>query len=624
MTLRALAASAARWSPSTLARLPEALRREPTDGVLNTAVRALAQPGEPSPPQTLLDLLFAELAAAWRMGEDPDDEVREEGAGGSWQLSSRWDRLIHEALTVHGAREMTLRRLSTELEEPSRWRTALAEARRWLPDDGARRLLEQASQGEDAERAAWATWALARSGDLEAWRRLVCQELETLATPVSLVGDIARRLADRSVDDRRLHVEVARDPLLDALASDDARRARALTLLGRLQAVHDDPPLRTAAARAADKGIHLPDPVLRLAAVRTLGRLRPDAPELVRAIQDDVEDVRSAAVAALGERATGLLHDGLLEAVGAGDPGAARRLAAAVPSDRSIEIGVELARGLAELGPPLAATALVAMEVLLSGATDDALTGVSEAVLALVREPGGLEVWREYCERTGDTPEGHRIGVRTLVAVARTDDADLLATLAGAAAPAWPEDPNPPWFTAWAEFRRGRIDAARSGFRFLESYPDIDNLQLAEAFHQLGEHEEALRLARLAVARNERSFAGHGSVGWFAYLVGELEESVEATRRAIELRPLEPAAHANLGVALLRKGDPEQAWMAYRHLVAIARRLEPEAAVRALEAALVDVDELPDVPAVSRSVAGRVRELLVEERSRVNADPTAG
>jgi tetratricopeptide (TPR) repeat protein len=103
----------------------------------------------------------------------------------------------------------------------------------------------------------------------------------------------------------------------------------------------------------------------------------------------------------------------------------------------------------------------------------------------------------------------------------------------------------------------------------------------------------------------------HFYLGWNAFLSGDLEASLEAMRRSVELLPTEAAAHFNLGLALLATGNAAASEKAYQRGVALARR---EANVRLVfEGVLNDFSLLQKFPDADEEAATRMHAWLQEQ-----------
>jgi tetratricopeptide (TPR) repeat protein len=83
----------------------------------------------------------------------------------------------------------------------------------------------------------------------------------------------------------------------------------------------------------------------------------------------------------------------------------------------------------------------------------------------------------------------------------------------------------------------------------------IADLSAVIATNELGMQQKAL------------AFGGRG---WAYFLSGDYDRAIEDERRAVELNPGEWAAHANLAVALLAKGETNDALVAYDEALALS------------------------------------------------------
>jgi Flp pilus assembly protein TadD len=68
----------------------------------------------------------------------------------------------------------------------------------------------------------------------------------------------------------------------------------------------------------------------------------------------------------------------------------------------------------------------------------------------------------------------------------------------------------------------------------------------------------------------QQKAAAFGGRGWAYFLSGDYGRAIEDERRAVELNPGEWTAHANLAVALLAKGETDDALLAYDEALALS------------------------------------------------------
>ena len=76
----------------------------------------------------------------------------------------------------------------------------------------------------------------------------------------------------------------------------------------------------------------------------------------------------------------------------------------------------------------------------------------------------------------------------------------------------------------------------------------------------LSDLNAVIEMGGLAAQQRAAAFGGRG---WAYYLSGDYDRAIEDERRAAELNPNEWAAHANLAIALLAKGETDQVPAAY-------------------------------------------------------------
>jgi len=619
---RVLAAqAAARCGPSALGILRHALSDEPDASVIEAILTAIGSLGEGPARSLLLDLLFdPSRRRAWPDTRRSDDSevIGDRHAGQA--AGSPWAAEIHRALAAAQAREPALLRVRAEWADPvGRWE-ALAEARRWLPDREARSLLEQAAEDDDVEFRRLACWALACAEDTASWRQLIAWELDTPPGQTGFVPDVARRLADPSRLDsvtRAAFIAAASGVLRPALAAPDLRRrADAVNITSRLPDTWVESSWRTEAIAAADDLRQRAAGPLRATAGSALSRLAPDPERLVALIVTE-EDlfVRQDARLGLGDEAAAVLRDHLTKAIAAGDAAAARLLAATLADSYSSSVAQDVSAWLVKGHTRQRLAALLCLGRISTrySTFDDAKEVITAQAKALMEQSEGRRLWREYCLLAAKYPADERdFATHILTSFMTKKNADIAAELAAEAASAWPDDFNPRWALAWAHLMLGKADEARAEFRAMSERFDtvINHASLAVAFAELGEPAEAFRHARLESERDDDDSRAHFLAGWYAYVIGDLEESEAGTRRALQLKPMDAVARCNLGVVLLAKGEPDHAWTEYKLAVAIAKRADSDDGRKALQGAIDDLDALTNVAKDSEPTLEQVRVLL--------------
>jgi tetratricopeptide (TPR) repeat protein len=108
----------------------------------------------------------------------------------------------------------------------------------------------------------------------------------------------------------------------------------------------------------------------------------------------------------------------------------------------------------------------------------------------------------------------------------------------------------------------------------LRPFDPVRRYELATALVMMGRIEQARRQLRDAVERRDQGSQAPPALvmlGLAFASQGETDEAVRSYRRALELRPNQPAAHHNLGVALAAEGNLDDAIQHYAH----ALRLKP-------------------------------------------------
>jgi tetratricopeptide (TPR) repeat protein len=620
---------AGRCGPSALKVLRHALSVEPAAPVINAILTAIGSLGEGPAHRVLLDFLFdPSMRRAW------PDYGRVVEAVGDWNASqpvgSPWAAEIHEALVAAKASDSTLLRVRGEWADPvGRWE-ALAEARRWLPDHDALSLLRQAAEDDDIEFRRLACWALACAGDTAGWRELIVLELDAPSDQMAFVQDVARRLADPSRLDSAAQASftaAASEVLRPALAAPDLRRrADALDIASRLPDAWLESPWRAEAMEAADDLLQRATGPLKATAVGALSRLAPDRERLVSLILNEEDPtVRGKAREGLGDVAVSILQDYLQKAIAAGDTAAARRIAATLADSDNPSVARDVSARLLKGHALQSLAALLCLGNVLSRrySYGDKEKAIIAQAHALLEQSEGRCLWHEYCLLAAKYPAQEReFGTAILrsfftaeISFVTTEDPDIPAELAAEAASSWPDDLDPLWLLALANLRQGKVDEARAGFKTLSERFDtlINHVVLAHGFGKIGEPAEALRHARRAAERDDKDSDAHFLTGQYAYIIGDLEESEAATRRALQLKPMDAFARCNLGLVLLAKGAPDPAWTEYKRAVAIARRSPLGDARTLFQTAIDDLDTLTDAPKESEPTLAQVRLLLHTE-----------
>jgi tetratricopeptide (TPR) repeat protein len=113
----------------------------------------------------------------------------------------------------------------------------------------------------------------------------------------------------------------------------------------------------------------------------------------------------------------------------------------------------------------------------------------------------------------------------------------------------------------------------------------------ASALADLDRADDALAQLRKALEISPSDPRAHAGLGWCLLLTESYKESAQASEEALRLDARLSGAAFNLGLAYVALGREADARSAYRRAIAIARREESTAAI--LQAALADFDRLP-------------------------------
>jgi Flp pilus assembly protein TadD len=139
-----------------------------------------------------------------------------------------------------------------------------------------------------------------------------------------------------------------------------------------------------------------------------------------------------------------------------------------------------------------------------------------------------------------------------------------------------PDRPHPHYLRGFAAKEAGDLTQAIEGFRdALRLAPDepVYLRALAELLVDRREHDEALGLARRAVAVAPEIASNHVTLGFVASAAGRLDVAAEEYRAAIRLDPNDATAWNNLGCVEMARGDRLSARERFRE----ALRLDPRA-----------------------------------------------
>ncbi len=158
-------------------------------------------------------------------------------------------------------------------------------------------------------------------------------------------------------------------------------------------------------------------------------------------------------------------------------------------------------------------------------------------------------------------------------------------------------------------------------------YAHLDAARLYNNSHRIPQYLECARRAAELLARQddkEGLTSAYWELGWAYYQAGELEKSVEASRKAVELDPELAPPRFNLGLALLRQGQTDAARQEYKIAVACSKPSDLKRdAIEDLEQALSAEPDLPGGQEILNLLMSEYRKLDQQRPVRVSADSTA-
>jgi tetratricopeptide (TPR) repeat protein len=160
------------------------------------------------------------------------------------------------------------------------------------------------------------------------------------------------------------------------------------------------------------------------------------------------------------------------------------------------------------------------------------------------------------------------------------------------------------------------------GYGFKWDFPHLGTCYLQNSHKWMGDrwsaldrHADAIRHYRMAVEKNATDGWAQFGLGWYSLVLGDLEASLEASRRAVELLATEPMACFNLGLVLLANGDGASADDAYRRGMAVAKRhTEPR---KTIEGTLGDFAPLPEFPKADMEAGKNIEAWLRDQLDRL-------
>jgi HEAT repeat protein len=337
-----------------------------------------------------------------------------------------------------------------------------------------------------------------------------------------------------------------------------------------------------------------PEPRIRREAVRGLARTKsPRAEERLLAIclADVDQGVREEASEALrhfpGEAGIPKLLTRLENAEDEIRIHAAEALAR-IQDDRAIPALLKLLESNHALTRIAAAKALDALGF-------NQVETLIQVLFLLARTAPDIKVRQEAAKALREIPGGEdRLyhPIREALIGGRFEE---VTQLIGSDKPFLPDDSNLYWWRGLARYSLKRYQDALLDLDQAIFLADCDakvHRTRSEVLADLNRLPEALGAAEKAAGIAPEEADNHFLVGWWAYRANELEKSITASRRALELNPKQPMAEFNLGLALLASGQSPEDIDAYSRGMVLCADLDQETALATLDGASGDLDAL--------------------------------
>jgi tetratricopeptide (TPR) repeat protein len=162
-----------------------------------------------------------------------------------------------------------------------------------------------------------------------------------------------------------------------------------------------------------------------------------------------------------------------------------------------------------------------------------------------------------------------------------------------------------------------QVEAARQALSFATEYGDLGiireaRMYLALALSDNRSYEEAIQQIETVVHEAPMDAIVWWSFGWILWQAGEYDRSLEASQRALQIKPNENIVIRNVGHAYLAKGMPDEAEREYRR--AIRERKGGENFIETIRSIKELIAVKPDTPRVQEML-----ELFIEEQKRLEA-----
>jgi tetratricopeptide (TPR) repeat protein len=625
--LRMLAAHAAvRTGAQGVACLSEMLRQEDNREVIEAGIEGLGKIGTEEAVATLQDLLLSPaIRSHWPRW--PTAFVEDPETGHSFS-DDDWDIRIQGALLSGGAADETLRRLMVNLmsREITLRLLSVDAAGRWQDRPTATELLKQAQQNDDPRVRARARWYLARSGNPAAWRALIESEVRATSDFASLVHAAARRFDKMPLEPSQEQplIDAAHSVLRPLLRSSDADlRTQALNLTHLLPRAWISDAWRAEALALGEDLLASGDVASRRCAVRSIAALAADGEDRLKALLLGSADknVREVARTELGDKAYQWLSIEVERALESGDYDLALRAGQALGrSDRAKESAVKWLRE-GDVAQCAAAIAVLSQQWI-EYFREEERAKIRDRVAAAFERHGVADLWNSYAVHLRSTPERDQQCdfTRVIIFDALWNHPKQLRRFVSDAQEIWPEDLEMLGTGVVLDIRLDDKDRAAESIEAIRKRFGDDKISprwLGDRYAALDRPADALEHYRRSAEQNPDDDDSHFSVGWWAFMTGDLESSIEASRRCLVLEPTNSMTAFNLGLALLARGETGQAELSYRKAVALARRYGADAARKAVDGALSDFPLLTNYKSAAHD-AQRIREWLQVERNRLD------
>ena len=617
--MRAMAIrSARRLGPAGIDLIIRDLGQESKGKVIEAGLRALAESGGSAAMVYLLDLLVDRASRQhWPSGRD---ELQVEVGESSYRIVDGWEALIHTLLVNAGTTGRILERLTVlqaRGEALHSW-GVLHEARRLLPEPKAVELLRSMAVSDAEELRNWALWSLARSGYEDAWRELLGAEMDAQPQAPVLTRDVARNL-EATVGDparRAMMVDTCRTILRSALTGPDwKRKSFAVQLSAELPGgLSED--WRNTAMQAALDLTKSEDPSLRATAIPALRRFGEDREDRILKIIlcDPDKKVRRIANESI---ATKTIEARFWSALLEGDAVAAHRIAEVAASKQGDEMR-KAAREMIVRGSRDQFVAAVQALAVLRPQYDpgEEWTELSRLAGQGFARNGVEETWNQFTGNAGLLDEDHADFVVDLLGelgAALPDNMQIVDQ----AAKIWPNLLKIPALGILTEIEGHHKEQAISRIQALdeEFREKVSRRWLAERWADVDRYDNAIREYRAAIQSDPQDGLAYFGLAWYLFLTGELDPSLESSRRAVELLRGEAVAFFNMGLALLAGGSGGAAEDAYRRGLATAKRQPGPRQV--IEGALSDFPLLSKYPKADAEAARKIQEWLTDQCGRL-------